>query len=110
MRNFVQRGETITATAPTGGVASGDGVLIGKLFGVAAYSAAEGEAVELTTVGVFDLAKATGAITWGARVYWDDTNNVVTTTASGNDLIGAAIEAAASDAATARVRLNGATV
>lgn len=39
MKNFIQRGDMITVTAPTGGVTSGQGVLVGNLFGVAAKTA-----------------------------------------------------------------------
>jgi predicted RecA/RadA family phage recombinase len=109
MRNYVQPGNTVTLTAPTGGVASGDGVLVGTLFGVAAYDAAAGGEVEVELVGVFELAKASGAISEGQKTYWDATNKVVTTTATGNTLVGAAVRAAASGATTARVRLNGVT-
>lgn len=72
MQNFVQAGGTITATAPSGGATSGDGVLIDHLFGVAAITAAEGADVELVTEGVFDIAKEAGAgIAAGAPAYWD---------------------------------------
>ena len=39
-------GHTITVAAPTGGVLSGNGVLIGTLFGIAQYDAVEGADVE----------------------------------------------------------------
>lgn len=110
MKNFVQQGETVTVTVPAGGISSGSCLLIGSLFGVAAFSAAEAEEVELGTMGVFDLPKAAGAITQGAKVYWDDTAKNVTTTATSNSLIGVAVAAAGSSAATARVRLNGVSV
>ena len=109
MKNYVQPGNTITLTAPTGGVASGAGVLVGTLFGVCAYDAAAGAEVEVEVVGVFELAKASGAITEGAKVYWDATAKNVTTTASGNTLVGAAVRAAATGDAKARIRLNGVT-
>ncbi|ODA67103.1 hypothetical protein A7A08_01849 [Methyloligella halotolerans] len=64
MKNFVQPGNTITVPAPTA-VASGDGVLVGSLFGVANYDAAPGEAVEIDAIGVFDLPKAEEAIDLG---------------------------------------------
>ena len=44
MRNFVQPGNTITLTAPYA-VASGDGLLVGSIFGIAAGTAALGEPV-----------------------------------------------------------------
>ncbi|MDR0808395.1 MAG: DUF2190 family protein, partial [Gemmobacter sp.] len=79
MRNFVQPGNTVTLTAPYA-VASGDGLLVGSIFGVAAGTAASGEAVETALTGVFDITKV-GSQAWtvGARVYWDNTNNRCTT-------------------------------
>lgn len=106
MENYVQKGETITLTAPAA-VSSGDGVLVGKFFGVAVADAASGAEVEATLCGVFELPKATGAITQGALVYWDNTAKNVTTTSTSNTLIGAAVVAAASGDTTAIVRLNG---
>jgi len=108
MKNFVQQGNTLTFTAAAS-VTSGDGVLSGALFGVASTSAATGEDFEAALTGVFDLPKATGAISKHAKVYWDNTAKKITTTASGNTLVGAATQAAASGDATARVRLNGIT-
>ena len=110
MRNFIQSGNVITLTAPTGGVASGEGFLVGSLFGVAAYSAAEGAEVEASLVGVYELPKASGAITVGAKAYFDTTAKNVTTTATGNKLIGAAVGAAATGDATVRVRLDGTAI
>lgn len=109
MQNYVQAGQHVTLTAPAA-LASGAGVLVGGLFGVALTSAASGASVEVATYGVYDLPKATGAVSQGARLYWDNVAKVVTTTASGNSLIGAAIVAALSGDATVRVRLNGTTV
>jgi len=107
MKNFIQKGDTLALTAPTGGVSSGDGVLVGSLFGIAAGDAAENENVEVQTCGVFELSKATGAVTQGAKIYWDNTNKNVTTTATANTLIGAATVAAVSGDATVQVKLNG---
>lgn len=109
MKNFIQAGEMITATAPTGGILSGAGLLAGSLFGVAATSQAEGNPVEIATTGVFDLPKVSAnTFAFGAKVYWDATAKNCTSTASGNTLIGAAVAAAGSGATTVRVRLNGA--
>lgn len=107
MKNFVQPGGTITVPAPAN-VSSGDGVLVGVLFGVAAFTALSGADVEIKVTGVFDLPK-TSAEAWtvGAAVYWDNTNKVATTVSSGNTLIGKAVAAAANPSGIGRVRLNG---
>ena len=107
MRNYIQPGNTVTLAAPYA-VISGGGLLVGSIFGVAATDAIEGEAVEACLVGVVDLAKA-AAQAWspGDKVYWADADKNVTMTAAGNTLIGVAVAAAAADAATGRVRLNG---
>ena len=107
MKNWIQPGEHITL-AMTAAVTSGAGVLVGDIFGVAQGDAEIGEAVVLVRCGVFEMPK-TSAQAWtaGAKVYWDDTNKVVTTTASGNKLIGAAVEVAANPSATGIVLLDG---
>jgi len=109
MKNYIQRGDDLTLAAPYD-VDSGDGVLIGSIFGVAAIDAASGDDVDISTRGVFSLAKAGVAVTLGAPIYWDDTAKVVTTDddSGGNPKIGAAVAAAADVAATVAVRLNGA--
>jgi predicted RecA/RadA family phage recombinase len=107
MKNFVQRGDTLTLPAPYD-VTSGKGVLVGSIFGVASGDVLSGFDGEFDVEGVFDLTKATGAVTQGAALYWDDTAKNVTTTSSGNTKIGVAVVAALSGDATARIRLNGA--
>lgn len=106
MKNFVQPGDTITVIAPVA-VNSGDGLLIGALFGVAVATAAIGDTVEIVTTGVVDLPKAAVAITQGAKLYWDNTAKNVTTTVGTHTLIGCAIVAAAIGDASVHVRLNG---
>lgn len=104
---FVHDGGTIDYT-PGAAVAAGDVVVIGELVGVAKSPIAANALGALAVKGVFDFAKATGggtAISAGANCYWDDTNNVATTTAAGNKLIGKCVEAAADADATVRVRM-----
>ncbi|GAA0599163.1 DUF2190 family protein [Caenispirillum bisanense] len=108
MKNFVQPGNTLSVIAPTGGVTSGAGVLIGNLFGIAAASATEGTSVSLTTVGVFDLPKlGTDTIDQGQRVYWDAANAHITEASTGNYPVGIASEAAGNGTTSVRVRLDG---
>jgi predicted RecA/RadA family phage recombinase len=109
MKTYVQPGNTITLAAPYA-VASGDGLLVGSIFGVAIAAAALNDPVETIVDGVLDLKKV-GSQAWtvGAKVYWDNTNKQTTTTSSGNTLIGVAVEAVGSGAGetVGRVRLNG---
>jgi predicted RecA/RadA family phage recombinase len=108
MKNFIQRGDMITVTAPTGGVTSGQGVLVGNLFGVAATTAAEGSSIEIATVGVYELPKLVSAvIAAGARVAWDNTAKQVVLPGTGMVPIGIATLAAGNGVATVRVRLDG---
>ena len=110
MKNYKQAGDIITVAAPYA-LASGDGALVGSLFGVATNAAANGASVELKTTGVFDLtALSTDTGTVGTKVYWDNTNKRITTTASGNSLVGVITVAKANGDATASVRLNGISI
>lgn len=109
MQNFQQPGEVVTMAAPYDRT-SGQGALIGHLFGVAVSTVLNGVVGEFKTTGVFTLAK-TSAQAWtvGALLYWDDTNKLVTNSSNSaaNFLIGCAYAAAANPSATGIVRLNG---
>jgi len=105
---FRHEGNSIDYT-PAADVAAGDVVVIGELVGVAKLDIKANTLGALAVTGVFDFAKATGggtAISAGANCYWDDTNNVATTTATGNKLIGKCVKAAADAGATVRVRMS----
>ncbi|SDL37013.1 DUF2190 family protein [Paracoccus chinensis] len=109
MKNFIAVGNVITVVAPAA-VTSGQGMLVGSMFGVAARDAASGAEVELNLTGVFDLPKAASqAWTVGQRVYWDSTAKVATNVVGTNTLIGVATIPVGGTAGetTGRVRLNG---
>ena len=109
MKNFVQPGLSVPLPMPYDRT-SGQGVLVGALFGVVAVDALSGASAEVAVNGVFDLTKeAPLVIAVGARVFWDNTNKRVTTTATGNVAIGHAVVAAASADTAVRVRLSGST-
>lgn len=103
-KTFVKPGKTLKFTAG-GTLSSGDGLLIGKLFGVVAGNLIAGQSGELDLVGVFILPKDGSVIAIGVAVYWDGSD--VTTTALANEKIGTANLAAAGGAATVEVRLDG---
>jgi predicted RecA/RadA family phage recombinase len=108
MKNFIQTGAMITVPAPSGGIASGQGMIVGGLFGIAATSAPEGSSLEIATTGVFDLPKAPATVlALGDRVAWDDTAKVIAPPAAGLYPVGVAITAAGNGAVTVRVRLDG---
>lgn len=108
MKNYVQDGDFLTLAAPYA-VSSGDALLVGAIFGIASFTAANGANVEVVTEGVVDItALSTDTGTQGTKMYWDNTNKRLTTTASGNTLVGALLAAKASGDTTARVYLDGA--
>lgn len=108
MKTFIQNGDVITVVAPTGGIQSGDGVIVGALFGVAAFTTAEGEAAEIATRGVYVLPKEpTAVIAAGAQVAWDASANQVDLPGTGLYPVGIATEAAGDGVTTVRVRLDG---
>ena len=108
MKTYIQNGHIITVSAPSGGIASGDGLIVGSIFGIAAYSAAEGDPLELATTGIYKLPKATAAVlTVGARVAWDNTAKQVNAPGAGRFPIGIAAEAAGNGITSVAVRLDG---
>jgi predicted RecA/RadA family phage recombinase len=108
MKNYVNEGKTITVTAAAD-ILSGKGVLMGALFGVAQKDALSGDSLPLLRVGHVTLAKVSAqAWTEGAKVYWDNATKLVTTTASGNTLIGCATAVAANPSDTGTLVLDGA--
>jgi predicted RecA/RadA family phage recombinase len=105
MASYVQKGDTIDYT-PSAAVAVGEVVVMGTTgIGIADRPIAANEKGGLVVEGVFDLPKATGAVTRFAKVYWDATAGNATTTSTSNTLAGYAVEAAASGDATVRVKL-----
>lgn len=108
MKNYIQVGDIIGATAPTGGIVSGDGLIVGSLFGVALHAAAEGDAVELATKGVYQLPKTSAAVlAVGTRVAWDNTAKNFNLPGAGRFPVGIATEAAGSGITSVAVRLDG---
>jgi predicted RecA/RadA family phage recombinase len=110
MKNYLMEGDTITLTAPYA-VVSGDGLLVGSIFGVACGDAAINADVESLIEGAFTLKKAAAqAWTQGVLIYWDNAAKNCTTTLTSNKLIGVAITAALSADTVGNVRLNSAFI
>lgn len=103
---YWQRGETIDFVNNTGAaIEANEIVVIGSRIGVAGTDIAIGELGSLHVFSVFEMPKKAGdAITQGQAVYYAD--GAITVTA-GAVTAGYAVEAAAADAATVKVKLLG---
>lgn len=109
MKNWIGEGRVLNKWANTSGakVASGSGVIVGSIFGVAKLDIADGKTGPLDIEGVFELPKAAGVVlAQGAACYWNDTAKNITDVSEGNTRAGIAFKAAASAAATVQVKLN----
>lgn len=108
MKNKISSGDTFDLPL-TAAVASGEGVLTGKLFGVAKTAGTVGDMVSFDARGAFTLpaegAASGQALAIGAEVYWDVTNKRCTVTAASNTLIGHAVAAKATTATEVTVRI-----
>lgn len=108
MKTFIQEGESLTLTAPGGGVVSGTGVLIGSLFVIPTVTAAAAAKFVGLVRGVVSHAKVSAqAWTEGQRLYWNAGLSQVTSVATDGPFVGIAAEAAANPTATGKVLLAG---
>jgi predicted RecA/RadA family phage recombinase len=110
-KNYVQKGDVITLVAPYARL-SGEGALVGSIFGVSRSDVANGASGEFRVTGVFELAK-TSAEAWatvGLKIYWDNATKLLTTAAAAgaNVLVGVNLATAANPSPTGTVRLSGA--
>ena len=111
MKNFIQAGNVVTLTAPYA-LASGDGALVGSIFGLATNAASSAASVELfvgqCVAEVTALSTDTGAA--GIKMYWDNTNKRATVTSTSNSLIGVLMLAKVTATTVATIRLNGISI
>lgn len=104
---YYQLGETLNYTNPTDEfVSAGTFIVFGSICGVAATDLAPEQLGTLATKGVWQMQKDAAAITGGAKVYYDEENDVITATA-GDIFVGIAIADADAAETTVYVRLNG---
>ena len=106
--NFIHDGDAIDYT-PAAAVTAGDVIVQGVGVGVAKRDIAANVLGALHVVGVYDFPKAVTsgtAIAVGVLVYWDDSEDIATTTSSSNTLIGKSTLAATAAATTVRVRMD----
>lgn len=107
-KNFVQVGDIIEVTAPSGGTTSGVGYVIGaQLFGVALTTVASGSPVNIGVSGVWTLPKVTSVqYVAGDKLWWDNSGKTVTATTGTQTVnIGIATVTAITTATTINVLL-----
>lgn len=105
MKNFVQDGKIIEYANAGSAILSGAVVAISGIgCGVALQDIAATTGVgSVAFEGIYSIPKVAGAVSFGARVYWNGT--AATTTASTNTLIGFCAKAALSGDANVIVKL-----
>jgi predicted RecA/RadA family phage recombinase len=98
MKNFLQPGNVVSVRAPRA-LKSGDGFVLGKLFGIAANDVAINLVAEAMIEGVVALKKAAGVVpNEGDAVLFDETTQTIV--ATGGKSIGYCVEGSAPDDAT----------
>lgn len=108
--SFIQPGEVMEFTAPTGGVVKGTGYLIGNAIVIALDTVAQTLPFRGALTGVHASPKTDSqAWTVGQILYYDSTNKVFTTVSTSNFRAGFAAEAVGSGAGLTigKIRLAG---
>jgi predicted RecA/RadA family phage recombinase len=105
MKNYVMDGEVVTMEAPYD-LANGEAVQVGSVFGVSAKEAKLGEAVDLSTVGVFDLvAESTQSYLPGTELFWDAAKKRITSVSGVGSCVGVCMAPKAAGTAVVRTKL-----
>lgn len=110
--SYLQPGDVLEFTAPTGGVTKGIPVLIGGLVVIPTATVAATLSFRGAVTGVHELPKTTSE-TWAVQqpAFWDAANGKVSTDPTVGHLpIGSITAAAGSSDTTGTIRLNGTTL
>ncbi len=107
MKNFVQKGRSVTIPAPYA-VVSGQVVIYGQLVGIAVHAANQGDPVTIEREGVFTVAKPSSLVLGaGGEVYGEPASGAVVGKSAGKVLLGAAVAAAGNGVTTVDICLHG---
>lgn len=95
MKTYFEDGDVLTLTAPTGGVVSGTGYLVGSLVVVATKTVAQTLPFEGLAVGCVNVTKVAEE-TWteGLKIYFDESEGKFTldSDTGANPLVGVAVQ------------------
>jgi predicted RecA/RadA family phage recombinase len=108
MQNLICSGEKIQVTVPAAGLSSGQPYLLGsRLVIMETGSVNPGDLCVAVTRGVYSVPVATGtAIAQGAKVYWDNAAQNITSVAANNTYAGYAYAAVAATDTTMQLLLS----
>jgi predicted RecA/RadA family phage recombinase len=81
MKNYIQKGERVEIQNSPTAYTSGQLVTAGELVGIAVNTTIVGQSATVLLSGVVQVPKATGAITFGQKLYHDTAAGNVTTVA-----------------------------
>lgn len=87
MKNFICEGNRMQVILSSP-VQSGDVVIVGDVATVSQDTGKIDDTVVVYTKGVFELPKGPGALSQGAKVYWDEVLKQATTTSGTNKVLG----------------------
>lgn len=105
-QNFISKGDVLQHVIPADTtIVAGQVVIVGSFVGVALEGGTTGNTIPVMLSGVFEVNKGTSqAWTQGAPIYITS-GGTITTSASGNTLIGHAFEAVAQATALGPLKL-----
>ena len=107
MKNIRGEGDIVRYLNGGSAVVAGEVVDLGHRIGVAIADIAANEEGDIRITGEFELAKKSAdTFTKFGTVYWDDTNNELTTTSTSNTKAGFCVAAAASSVVLATIVLD----
>jgi predicted RecA/RadA family phage recombinase len=103
---FYQKGKAIDYTAANG-LSVGQVVSLTNIVGVAMNDVASGAVGAVALEGIYLMPAASGiTAAIGDKLYWDDTNNVLTTTSTANAVAGINLTTKATAAANVYCKIN----
>ena len=108
MQNYLGDGDVLYLPSAPAPLVSGQGLLIGSMFGIVLASVAEGQPFVLWLKGTYQLPKNASEVwTVGEGLYWDNGNMWLTITSAGNTRVGVAAALTVNPSGVGNVRLNG---
>jgi predicted RecA/RadA family phage recombinase len=108
MGRYIQPGDVVTLTAPSGGFTVGTPKMIGSILVMPLVTGAEGVAVACQVSGVV-LGTKTSAQAWteGQKIFWNVSTSKFDSDSTTGALVGVAVVAADNPSSEGYVRLNG---